>query len=121
MENKMYPVFCLDLSFQPYELQDHFIAADSELDLFNHLLEIFPGTTYVVEREDWMTDEDWEETLEDEGCEEGTVKHNPEISDKQMDEIKESLNDQRFPRIKKIDGLFSDQKYKILFTESYFE
>lgn len=117
----MYPVFCLDLSFQPYELSDYFIAADSELDLFEHLLEIFPGRTYVVEREDWMTDEDWEETLFEENCEEGTVKHEPGISDKQIKEIKESLNDEHFPRIKKINGLFSDRKYEVLFTEHYYE
>ena len=121
MENKMYPVFRLDLSFHPYEMHDYLIAADSELDLFDHLNEIFPGHSYVVEREDWMTDEDWEETLYYEGCEEGTVKHEPGIPDEEMKGIKVSLEDKRFARIKKIDNLFSNQKYKILFSEHYCE
>ena len=68
MEKKMYQVFSLDMSFQPFETEEHLIGAESAADLIEHLHDVFPDQTYIVEREDWMEDEDWEEVLEMEEC-----------------------------------------------------
>lgn len=81
MEKKMYQVFSLDMSFQPFETEEHLIGAESAADLIEHLHDVFPDQTYIVEREDWMEDEDWEEVLEMEECEPGTEKVLPGISE----------------------------------------
>ena len=116
----MYQVFSLDMSFQPFETEEHLIGAESKEDLIEHLHDVFPDQTYIVEREDWMEDKDWEEVLEMEECEPGTEKVLPGISEEKVEEIKKSMKG-RFPRVKLVEGLFSDKKYVILYTDYYIE
>lgn len=120
MEKKIYQVFSLDMSFQPFETEEHLIGAESAADLIEHLHDVFPDQTYIVEREDWMEDEDWEEVLEMEECEPGTEKVQPGISEEKVEEIKWSMEG-HFPRVKLVDGLFSDKKYVILYTDYHVE
>lgn len=120
MEKKIYQVFSLDMSFQPFETEEHLIGAESAADLIEHLHDVFPDQTYIVEREDWMEDEDWEEVLEVEECEPGTEKVLPGISEKKEAEIRESMEG-HFPRVKLVEGLFSDKKYVILYTDYHVE
>lgn len=120
MEKKIYQVFSLDMSFQPFETEEYLIGAESAADLIEHLHDVFPDQTYIVEREDWMEDEDWEEVLEVEECEPGTEKVLPGISEEKEAEIRESMTG-RFPRVKLVEGLFSDKKYVILYTDYHVE
>lgn len=120
MEKKMYQVFSLDMGFQPYETEEHLIGAESRDDLIEHLHDVFPDQKYIVEREEWMDDDDWKETLEMEECEPGTEKILPGITEEKVEEIKESMAG-NFPRVKMIEGLFGDKKYVILYTDYHIE
>ena len=58
--------------------------------------------------------------LEIEECEPGTEKVQPGISEEKVKEIKESMEG-HFPRVKLVEGLFSDKKYVILYTDYHIE
>ena len=55
-----------------------------------------------------------------EECEPGTEKVQPGISEEKVEEIKESMEGY-FPRVKLVEGLFSDKKYVILYTDYHIE
>ena len=120
MEKKMYQVFSLDISFQPFETEEHLIGAESATDLIEHLHDVFPDQTYIVEREDWMKDEDCEEVHEIEECEPGTEKVLPGISE-EIEAVSRESMEGHFPRVKLVEGLFSDKKYVILYTDYHIE
>lgn len=114
----MYKVFEIDLSFNPYEIDYVLVGGESVEDILQHFEEIFPSYEETVTREDWMTDEDWDDTTEYGKYKEGDVKIIPKFTDEQMQEFKK--NDPKFPRIKEIENLFTGEPYTYLTGYSYF-
>lgn len=117
----MYQVYQIDISFDPYEINEKLIGAESEEDLIEHIKDIWPDEEVLVHREDWMDEEEWYCTTLHGKYNEGDKYSIPYFDENQIEEIRESLKDKRFSRIRKIDNLFTDQKYKIIYSNFHLE
>lgn len=118
----MYKVFKLDISFDPYSQEIQFVAAKSIQDIIDHLPEIYPDYVEKVIREEWMNEDDWNDISEFGKYKEGDEKHFPAFSEKEIQELKKSVNnDNIYSRIKEVPNLFSDKPYIILESFCYIE
>ena len=117
----MYQVYEVDISFNEYEVNDILVGADSEQDVIDHIKDFCPDEEMPVHREEWMDDDDWDFTTMHGKYKEGDVRVIPYFTKLQLEEFQDSLKNEQFSRIQKINGLFTDQKYKIIYNNFHIE